>query len=150
MILITRRAPGSAPLRSEQVRRMASRMLTHLELADSELSILLVGDEEMREINREHREKDKSTDVLAFPQNEFIRAEEPEAGSNLALLGDIVISIDTAERQAKGRKRPLAREVCFLLAHGVLHLLGHDHAEPDEKKEMQKRTRELVRVVYPS
>lgn len=121
-------------------------MLTHLGLDDSELSIVLVDDARIRVLNREHRDKDKPTDVLSFPQNEFVRPERPKRGAHLAVLGDVVISIDTAERQAAGRKRALLEEVRFLLAHGLLHLLGYDHAAPAEKKRMSARTRELVRI----
>lgn len=121
-------------------------MLRHLTLEESELSILLCDDARIQAINAEHRNKDKPTDVLSFPQAEFTRPEVPRRGHNLALLGDVVISIDTAERQAKGRKRPLEDEVRFLLAHGILHLLGYDHGTPEEKAEMTKKTRELVRA----
>jgi probable rRNA maturation factor len=70
----------------------------------------------------------------------------PKKGQHLTLLGDVVISIDTAVRQATSRKRPLIEEVRFLLAHGILHLLGHDHMTKDEKIVMSRRTRELVRA----
>ena len=139
-VLVSRQAPGSAPLRSSTIARMAERMLSALELADAELSILLTNDKFMREINAEHRGKDKPTDVLSFPQNEFDQPEFERADANLLCLGDVVISIDTAVRQAASRKRPLEHEVCFLLAHGIMHLLGHDHGDPEEKKLMTKRT----------
>jgi probable rRNA maturation factor len=125
---------------------MAIRMLRHLKLEGSELSILLCDDGRIRSINCEHRGKDKPTDVLSFPQAEFARAEVPRKGQNLVLLGDVVISLDTAERQAKGRRRPLEDEVRFLLAHGILHLYGYDHATAEEKKLMTKKTRELVQA----
>ncbi len=143
-VFVTRRAPRSAPLKSEVVRRMAERMLRHLSLDESELSILLCDDSQIRSINAEHRDKDKPTDVLSFPQAEFSKPEVLRKGHDLRLLGDVVISIDTAERQARGRKRPLVDEVRFLLAHGILHLYGYDHATSEEKAVMTKRTRELV------
>lgn len=145
-IFVTRRAPQSAALKSTFVRKLALGMLRHLALEESELSILLCDDARIQVINAEHRNKDKPTDVLSFPQAEFTRPEVPRKGHNLALLGDVVISIDTAERQARGRKRPLEDEVRFLLAHGILHLLGYDHATPNEKAVMTKKTRELVRA----
>lgn len=146
-VLIRRRAPQSSPLATTKVRILAEKMLTSLGLPDSELSVFLTDDETIHQINFEHRGKDKPTDVLSFPQNEFKRPEVPLAHANLAILGDVVISIDTAERQARGRRRPLFDEVRFLLAHGVLHLLGYDHMTPEEKKVMTKRTRELVAAV---
>ena len=119
-------------------------MLRYLELPESELSILLTDDAGIQEINRDHRGKDKPTDVLSFPQNEFLRPMVPDNGHDLGLLGDVIISIDTAERQAAQRKRPLLDEIRFLLAHGVLHLLGYDHMDPEEKREMTAMTRRLV------
>ncbi len=144
-VFVTRRAPKSAQLKSPLVRRMAEKMLRHLGLEESELSILLCDDATIHGINLEHREKDKPTDVLSFPQAEFKSPEVVRKGHDLRLLGDVVISIDTAERQARGRKRPLEDEVRFLLAHGILHLFGYDHATKEEKAVMTKKTRVLVR-----
>lgn len=143
---VTRRAPGAPALSSSRVRKMAEQMLDYLGVSGSELSILLCGDAGIRKLNREHRDKDKPTDVLSFPQAEFRQPEKPARGHTLHLLGDVVISLETAERQAQGRKRPLEDEVRFLLAHGILHLLGHDHMTADEKKVMSRRTRELVKA----
>lgn len=143
-VFVTRRAPHCAPLRAEFVRKMAERMLRRLGLEASELSILLCDDAAIQSLNAEHRGKNKPTDVLSFPQAEFVRPEVPRKGHDLALLGDVVISLDTAERQANGRKRPLEHEVRFLLAHGILHLYGYDHATPEEKSLMTKKTRQLV------
>jgi probable rRNA maturation factor len=130
-----------------QVRKTLENMLRALCLEDSELSVLLTDDRSIHVINLEHRHKDKPTDVLSFPQNEFSAPEKPRRGANLAVLGDIVISLETAQRQADGRRRPLFDEVRFLLAHGLLHLLGHDHMNADEKRVMTARTRWLVRSV---
>jgi probable rRNA maturation factor len=122
-------------------------MLAALELSASELSILLTDDPGIHTLNLAHRGKDKPTDVLSFPQNEFRAPLVPKKrGTPLLLLGDVVISLDTAERQAKGRKRVLLEEIRFLLAHGILHLLGFDHGTPDEKKLMTAKTRWLVKA----
>jgi probable rRNA maturation factor len=145
-IWIRRAARGSPPLSKTLVRDMAERMLGALGLGTAELSILLANDARIHVINREHRGKDKPTDVLSFPQREFKRPEVPRDRAPLLLLGDVVISLDTALRQAEGRRRSLEDEVRFLLAHGILHLVGYDHATSDEKKAMTKRTRELVRA----
>lgn len=128
------------------MRRLAHKMLAHLELADSELSIFLCDDATIKKLNSEHRGKPKPTDVLSFPQAEFRAPGVPKKGQHLRLLGDIVISLDTAARMAASRKRPLLDEVRFLLAHGLLHLYGYDHATSEEKKNMSRRTRELVRA----
>jgi probable rRNA maturation factor len=138
---VLRKAPRSPALSSHTVRALGDAMLASLGLEDAELSVLLTDDRRIQELNREHRGKDKPTDVLSFP------LDEDEASSDSPrLLGDVVISLDTADRQAQGRGRPLVEEVRFLLAHGILHLIGHDHAEPEEKRIMVAATRRLVRA----
>jgi probable rRNA maturation factor len=142
---VLRRAPGSPALLPGVVRRMADAMLAELGLEAAELSVLLTNDREIHALNRQHRDKDRPTDVLAFA------LEEGEAvmgaRNGVRLLGDVVISLDTAARQARGRKRELLPEVRFLLAHGLLHLIGHDHGNPREKREMDAMTRRLVGAV---
>lgn len=125
---------------------MADKMLSALGLEESELSILLCDDSRIRSINAKHRNKDKPTDVLSFPQAEFRAPGTLLRGHDLRLLGDVVISIDTAARQAASRRRPLVDEVRFLLAHGILHLYGYDHATPEEKAVMSQQTKRLVRA----
>ena len=98
-----------------------------------EVSVLLVDDEHIRQLNRDFRNLDKKTDVLSFP------AEEE------GFLGDIAISLQTAEEQSKEYGHSLAREVGFLTAHSVLHLLGYDHMTPEEEKEMFSRQEEILR-----
>ena len=135
-------------------------MLAHLGLQDVELSIALVGDAEIRELNREYRKKDKPTDVLAFPMNDAPPEGPPGArkrgskgqtgGRSLAhvtgLLGDVILSIETARRQAEANTRPLLAELTMLLAHGLLHLLGYDHRTDAEEREMTEATRDLERA----
>jgi len=145
-IFVTRRAPKSPPLKGALVKRVAEKMLVKLGLEGSELSVLLCDDRLIHQLNLEHRDKDKPTDVLSFPQAEFDAPEQLAEGHHLHLLGDVVISLDTAHRQAEGRGRPLLEEVRFLLAHGVLHLVGYDHMTPDEKRVMTLRTKQLVRA----
>jgi probable rRNA maturation factor len=120
-------------------------MLVELELAHAELSVLLTNDAQIHALNLQHREKDKPTDVLSFPLDEGDGANGSVSGTRV--LGDVVISLDTAARQARGRKRELLPEVRFLLAHGLLHLLGYDHGDPAEKRVMAAMTRRLVRAV---
>jgi probable rRNA maturation factor len=122
---------------------MADAMLRRLDLFDAELSVLLTDDETIRRLNREHCHKDRATDVLSF---HFDSVHAPVSAAAPRLLGDIVISLDTAVRHANGRRRPLLEELRWLLAHGILHLLGFDHAEATQKKEMDAWTRRLVRA----
>ena len=119
-------------------------MLAELELSAAELSVLLTNDREIHALNLQHRDKDKPTDVLSFPLDEGEGADGAVSGTRI--LGDVVISLDTAARQARGRKRELLPEVRFLLAHGLAHLLGYDHGNPAEKRVMDAMTRRLVRA----
>lgn len=136
--LVLRRAPRSPRLTPRVVRGLAEAMLERLELADAELSVLLTDDRTIQALNRDHRQKDKPTDVLAFPL--------PDAGhGEPRLLGDVVISIDTAQRQADSRRRLLLAEVRFLLAHGLLHLVGFDHDTAPRKRRMDAMAKKLVR-----
>jgi probable rRNA maturation factor len=117
-------------------------MLEALGLPDAELSILLCDDATIRELNRQYRKKDRATDVLAFPMHD---GSVPQ--TTPGLLGDVVISLPTARRQAAERDRPIVHEVTFLLAHGLLHLLGHDHASKREERQMTARTEALMAAV---
>jgi probable rRNA maturation factor len=113
-------------------------MLGHLGFRSAELSIALVDDRTIRELNRIYRRKDKPTDVLAFPM------DAGEDGADKELLGDVIVSIPTARRQARVRGRPLLAELTLLLAHGLLHLLGYDHRTDAEERRMNARARELT------
>jgi probable rRNA maturation factor len=97
-----------------------------------ELSIALVSDREMRALNRRWRGKDRPTDVLSFP---LLEADA---------LGDVVISLDTARRQARAGGWPLATELRRLLAHGILHCRGYDHEEPSDARKMAAAERRLL------
>lgn len=123
-------------------------MLASLGIAEAELSVLLTGDRMMQRLNRQHRGKDRPTDVLAFSLDEpAARAALRDAsGGHGLVLGDVVISLDTALRQARSRRRPLADEVRLLLAHGLLHLCGHDHDTPGKKRRMSAAARRMVRA----
>ena len=122
------------------LRRSARRLLAGLARDGAELSVLLVSDGEMRRLNRDWRGRDRPTDVLSFAQGEGAGAA-PDG-----LLGDVVISVDTARRQARSGRRPLGREAERLLVHGLLHLLGYDHERSAaDARRMQRRERALAR-----
>ncbi|MCZ6805645.1 MAG: rRNA maturation RNase YbeY [Deltaproteobacteria bacterium] len=123
----------------------AEAMLSALSLEDAELSILLCDDATIRKLNRRYRKINKATDVLAFPMQDGSGSEVHKG-----VLGDVVISLPTATRQARRRDRPIIEEVTFLLAHGLLHLLGHDHATAPEDREMTARTDALMQAVRAS
>lgn len=113
-------------------------MLVALGLETAELSVLLSDDAQIHALNLRHRAKDRPTDVLAFPQAE-------DGAPPGQWLGDVVISLDTAQRQADSRRRELLAEVRFLLAHGLLHLIGYDHDTRPRKREMDAMAQRLVR-----
>lgn len=111
----------------------------------AEISVTFVDDAVIHELNREHRGVDRPTDVLSFPQFEPDEELPPEPLPYP--LGDVVVSIDTTERQAAEYGHGFDRELGFLLAHGILHLLGYDHITPDEEVAMRARQRELLTAV---
>src|SRR5262245_31690374 len=125
-------------------------MLAALELHAAELSISLTDDGEIHELNRVFRRRDRPTDVLAFAMRENAtkspkqpRDRPRPRGSTGELLGDVVVSVDTARRQAARRGRTLESEVRVLLAHGLLHLVGYDHRTSRQARAMGAKTREL-------
>ncbi len=127
------------------LRSRAVRVLRSLSRSRSELSIALVDDDEMRTLNATWRGRERPTDVLSFSMLEGEGAEHRGP-----LLGDVVIDIETAARQARQRRRGLDEELARLLIHGTLHLLGHDHEAEAEAREMQREERRVWRAVRES
>lgn len=120
-----------------------------------QVNLLLTGNEEIHQMNREFRKIDRPTDVLSFPMlffekpSDFSAAEEEEADSfdpesGELMLGDIVVSGDKILEQADAYGHTVKREFAFLVAHSMLHLCGYDHMEPDEAKEMERRQEEIL------
>lgn len=121
---------------------------------EAQVELLLTTDEEIHMMNREHRGIDRPTDVLSFPMldvrtpgdlsgvEEIPDAFDPESGE--LMLGDIVISKDKVIAQAEEYGHSLKREYAFLIAHSMLHLLGYDHMEDDERLLMEQRQREIM------
>lgn len=107
----------------------------------TEISVTFVEGEEIRNLNREYRDTDKVTDVLSFPQFDDLN-EIPEFGE--ICLGDVVICKDRALEQAEEFGHSFEREIIYLFTHSILHLLGYDHMEEDEKKEMRQREEEVM------
>lgn len=117
--------------------------------AGKELSLVIAGDELLHQLNRAYRGIDAPTDVLSFAAQEaaeegnqpFVTARE------LNYLGDVVISFPTAQRQAEAAGQPVAAELCLLAVHGVLHLLGYDHADAVEEADMWARQARILATV---
>jgi probable rRNA maturation factor len=129
-----------------------------LSLPRAEISILLTDDGGIRTLNRRYRRVDRPTDVLSFGMREHRRRRDP-LPPHPEVLGDLVVSLNTVARQARERSEPLERELQTILAHGLLHLLGYDHARPLEARRMfalQARlvgsitTKKGTRVVRPA
>ncbi len=119
-----------------------SENLLNLDKQRCELSVTFVGLDEIHELNREYRGVDRPTDVLSFPQFEDLEEEIPEVGE--ICLGDVVICREKAEEQAEEFGHSFERELVYLFTHSVLHLLGYDHMEEDEKKVMRQREEEIM------
>ncbi|QSX08395.1 rRNA maturation RNase YbeY [Alkalibacter rhizosphaerae] len=108
---------------------------------DFEIGISLVTPEEIQELNHQYRGKDQVTDVLSFP---IYEETDPEP----VQLGDIVICLERAKEQAEEYGHSLERELCFLTAHGMLHLMGYDHMEEKEMEKMQKKEKEIMQRIH--
>ncbi len=111
-----------------------------------EITVTLTDGETIREINRQHRGIDSETDVLSFPLWDRRSGEEPfvDPETDCIMLGDIIISLPRLKEQAQEYGHSERREGAYLCIHGVLHLLGYDHMEEDEKQEMRNKEEELL------
>jgi probable rRNA maturation factor len=153
LIYVANQTRGSG-LDTRALAAIVERLLTEIGESGSSVSLTLVRDRAMRGLNREHRGKDAPTDVLSFPifapeafdRTDRTRPVAPELGPE-RMLGDIVVSVDTAARQAADYDASLEREVQRLLIHSVLHLAGHDHLEADERRVMEAEERRLAEAI---
>jgi probable rRNA maturation factor len=113
-------------------------MLDREKIADSELSVLVTDDTRITAFNRQYFHCDRPTDVIAFPQSDTKSQIQP------SILGDVVISVDTAERQAIERNHHLEDELSYLLIHGILHLLGYDDIKSVPRRKMRAKERSYL------
>ena len=120
------------------LKKVGETTLVKAGVSGAECGLLLVGDRAMTRLNQQYRGIARSTDVLSFPMR-----EGPFASLSPNLLGDVVISAETADRQAAAAGRSLRDELAALLIHGILHLLGYDHQTPLEAKRMKRLERQL-------
>lgn len=135
------------PVRGALVRRAAERALRSLGAARAELSLALVDDAAIRALNRRYRRQDRATDVLAFPQDGASVGGPPGPPP---LLGDVVISVETAARRVGSAPRRLHAELVRYTLHGLLHLLGWDHHAPAERRRMRQQEQQIWRVAWDS
>ena len=127
------------PVPEDLFERAAHAALTHQAVSlEAELTIVLTDDVRLQELNRDYLGLDAPTDVLSFPASET----DPETGARY--IGDILVSVPRAQAQADAAGHPLKSELQLLVVHGVLHLLGHDHAQAEEKARMWKAQAEIL------
>ena len=140
---ITIEEPFDDQLSEEWFRRIVEQIML-AEAVDEpvELSLLITGDETVHELNREYREIDRTTDVLAFAFQE--ESDFPSIPDGAVQLGEVIISCPQAARQAEEQGHSLAREMSVLTIHGVLHLLGYDHQDNEEERVMKSRETEIL------
>ena len=130
-------------LNCSRIKKEIYKILEDLDCHNSELSILFTSDNHIKELNKTYRKKNRPTDVLAFSQN-----EGSSIVINTSILGDVVISVDTAKRQADKLGHSVTEEILILLIHGILHLLGFDHAKSKKDAlKMQSKEKELLALV---
>jgi probable rRNA maturation factor len=163
VILVSIGEPFAASLSEERLAAIARRVLEAEGAPLAELSVAVTDDETVRSLNRRYAGEDAVTDVLSFSQREGEEFVTPPGA--IPPLGEVIIAYPQALRQAKaglprqaaarpstgsGRaERSVEEEVARLLVHGILHLLGYDHAEPEEERRMRAREEELLREVLP-
>jgi rRNA maturation RNase YbeY len=170
----------AVPVDCVLLERTASAILASVRTGEAELSLVLVSDRRMRALNRRYRKKDRATDVLAFPMQRSPltlalslqgrgkeKISSPPSGERIkvrghflgnsqphqppVLIGDVVISMPTAKRQAAEHGHGLYEEMSRLLVHGVLHLLGYDHERgPREAARMARKERTILRAIRSS
>jgi probable rRNA maturation factor len=134
------------PIDVEAVERLVDAVLVAEGVDDAELAVEFVGEARIRELNREHRERDEVTDVLSFPLEDADEAPQPGDPAP-RLLGDVLVCARQALRQAEGDGLPPAFELAVLLVHGTLHLLGYDH-EADAGQMLVRQAEIMERIQW--
>jgi probable rRNA maturation factor len=135
---------STIPVDETAIQRLASYALDQLHVhPDAELAIVLVDEAAMEQLHVQWMDEPGPTDVLSFPMDE-LRPGTEESPTPAGLLGDIVLCPQVAEEQATAAGHSTLEELLLLTTHGILHLLGFDHAEPDEEKEMFGLQREIL------
>lgn len=129
----------------DPLRALAERVLLAESVPTSELGIVVTDDEQMRKLNSRYAGEAKATDVLSFSLRE---GEEFVSPDGTERLGEVIISLETAERQAAEAGHAVADEMAHLLVHGILHLLGYDHLEPEDERAMRAREDALLGTTH--
>ncbi|MFC1508611.1 rRNA maturation RNase YbeY [Candidatus Omnitrophota bacterium] len=126
----------------QNLKKSAGSILKNMSEEESELSLLFVNDSYIKKLNMKYRDIDSKTDVLAFSmrEGEGLSKKSP-------LLGDVVISVETAKREAVKRNRSVQKEILLYLTHGILHLLGYDDENLKERKKMKMKEKDLMGLI---
>ncbi len=130
---------GDCPVHAELIERAALAVLEQQTAGEGDLTVVLTDDAQLQALNQEYLGIDAPTDVLSFP------ADFVDPDSETRYFGDILISIPRAQAQADEAGQPIRDEILLLVVHGVLHLLGHDHAGEEEKQRMWAAQDEILR-----
>jgi probable rRNA maturation factor len=147
-ILVSIGDPFASTAFRASLESVARRVLEAEGVGAAELSVTVTDDETVRSLNRLYAGEDAVTDVLSFSQREGEEFAAPPGSA--PPLGDVIIAYPQAARQARERGKSSETEVARLLIHGILHLLGYDHAEPEEERRMRAREEELAEATaYP-
>jgi len=131
------RREGGKKFPARRLKKVALAILDLVGQKNTELSVALIGDREMQQLNAQYRGKDYATDVLSFPVETSVALSPP-------LLGDVIISVDKASAQARERRRTLDDEMITLLIHGIVHLLGYDHERSTQDARIMTRLEKKI------
>jgi probable rRNA maturation factor len=140
----------------EQIAEVVTTLCRALKIHDFETSLTFVDEPAIQQLNKEYRGKDQPTDVLSFPQQEWQtpllladngNPKHKKSFPGPQALGDVVINLDYAEKNATEIGQSIDRETCFLIIHGLLHLCGHDHMAPDEEEVMTAEQKKLWAIL---
>jgi probable rRNA maturation factor len=131
------RRDGGNKFPALRLKKVALAILDLVGEKNTELSVALIGDREMRRLNAQYRGKDYPTDVLSFPVDSAVALSPP-------LLGDVIISVDKAAAQARERRRTLDDEMITLLIHGIVHLMGYDHERSAKDAKIMTRLEQKI------
>ena len=130
------------------LKAIAEAVLTAENQPDAELGIVLTGQAKIHELNKRYLDRDQPTDVLAFAlKGTPGEMPFPAPDDDVDHLGEVVISVEQAAIQAKQHRHSVSREVAVLLVHGVLHLAGYDHGEPDEERVMTEKAKSILKQI---
>ncbi len=123
-----------------EMKKLIKYALKYEKLDNVEFDVILVDNKKIKQLNRDYRKIDKETDVISFAFEDY----KPVIYDKIRVLGDIYISLDKAKEQANDYDHSLLRELCFLMIHGFLHLLGYDHINEEDEKIMFKKQKEIL------